>query len=132
MTLTNKNLSKRLRNEWALREVSFQVERGEIFGITCIDAETKSVLFDLISGLTMPDEGQIQIDSIDVTSKSKSRRGIYFQTRENSSKFTGLFKRQNNSDSLDVESIVEGFSDALNRAESVLIIQKSKALPQTF
>ena len=48
------------RNE-ALSDVSFDVERGEFFGITGPNGSGKSTLLKIIAGIYRPDEGSIRI-----------------------------------------------------------------------
>jgi len=47
---------------WALRDVSFQVEQGEVVGIIGSNGAGKSTLLKLLSRITAPTEGRIRID----------------------------------------------------------------------
>lgn len=55
--------STQLRRDefWAIRDVSFQVKRGEILGIIGPNGSGKTTLLRLINGLLMPDMGRITI-----------------------------------------------------------------------
>jgi homopolymeric O-antigen transport system ATP-binding protein len=46
---------------WALSEVSFEVRRGEAFGIVGTNGSGKSTLTQVISGIAMQDKGRIEV-----------------------------------------------------------------------
>jgi lipopolysaccharide transport system ATP-binding protein len=46
---------------WALSDVSFEVHRGEFFGIVGSNGSGKSTLTQLISGIAMQDTGRIEV-----------------------------------------------------------------------
>lgn len=54
--------SKSRRDFWALRDVSFQVSRGETLGIIGANGAGKSTVLKLLSKITLPTSGQITID----------------------------------------------------------------------
>ena len=62
-------LERRSRNQqrpsgefWALRHVSFTVERGETVGIIGRNGSGKSTLLRVIAGIYPPDEGKVSVD----------------------------------------------------------------------
>jgi lipopolysaccharide transport system ATP-binding protein len=46
---------------WALTDVSFEVKRGEFFGIVGANGSGKSTLTQLVSGIAMQDAGKIEV-----------------------------------------------------------------------
>ena len=62
-----RRLSKRFGGLWALRDVSFAVEQGEILGIIGPNGAGKSTLVNLITGYARPTGGQVVIGGKDVT-----------------------------------------------------------------
>lgn len=47
---------------WALRNISFQIKKGEAVGVLGKNGSGKSTLLQLITGVLAPTEGQIQVD----------------------------------------------------------------------
>jgi ABC-type polysaccharide/polyol phosphate transport system ATPase subunit len=50
-----------LEKFWALKDVSFEVPRGEFFGIVGANGSGKSTLTALVSGIAVPDTGRIEV-----------------------------------------------------------------------
>ncbi len=59
-------ISKSFGNVKAVNDLSFNVSRGEIFGIVGPDGAGKSTLLRMISGILVPDSGTISIRGSDV------------------------------------------------------------------
>lgn len=51
----------RLPPEWVFRNVSFEVNKGEIFGVIGLNGEGKSTLLKVIAGVLMPNEGSVRV-----------------------------------------------------------------------
>ena len=60
--VTINNVSHRFGSLWAVRDVSFSVERGELLGLIGPNGAGKSTLFNLIAGALIPTEGEIIFD----------------------------------------------------------------------
>lgn len=59
------NISKSFGKIKALDSVSFQVNRGELFGLIGPDGAGKTTLFRLLTTLLYPDEGKVTVDGYD-------------------------------------------------------------------
>ncbi len=57
-----RNLRRGKRDFWALKDVSFAVERGEALGIIGHNGAGKSTILKLLSGITTPTAGEIEIN----------------------------------------------------------------------
>jgi len=68
-------LSKRFGGLIAVREVSFAVEPGEIFGIIGPNGAGKTTLFNLIAGHYRPTAGTVAFDGQDITGHASDAIG---------------------------------------------------------
>jgi branched-chain amino acid transport system ATP-binding protein len=74
-----RELTKRFGGLTAVSDVSFNVGRGEIFGIIGPNGAGKTTLFNVIAGFHRPTAGKVALESHDITGHSSdeiSRRGI--------------------------------------------------------
>lgn len=57
--------NRRLRSSefWALRNVSFSVAQGEAIGVVGRNGQGKSTLLKLVTGVLLPDEGSVQVNT---------------------------------------------------------------------
>lgn len=57
------NDSSRLRHDefWAVREISFELRRGDVLGLIGVNGSGKSTLLRLLTGIFPPDQGEIAV-----------------------------------------------------------------------
>ncbi len=60
-------LSKRFGDHWALKEIDFDLEEGEIVGLVGPNGAGKTTLFNLITGRHKPSSGRVWFESKDIT-----------------------------------------------------------------
>ena len=68
------NLQKRYGSVEAVKDVSFQIEPGEIFGLLGPNGAGKTTCLRVLSTLTSPDAGQIEVSGISVVDHPKAAR----------------------------------------------------------
>ncbi len=98
------NITKRYGDKTALDDISFEVNRGELFGFIGPDGAGKTSLFRLITSLLIPDGGTLTVDGLDTVKDYTKLRKIlgYMPGRfslyqdltveENLRFFAGIFK----------------------------------------
>lgn len=69
-----RNLTKHYGRVQALRQLSFDVEEGEIFGIIGPDGAGKTTLFRILTTLMLADGGSATVDGLDVVADYKAIR----------------------------------------------------------
>jgi branched-chain amino acid transport system ATP-binding protein len=72
--LTIQNLKRHFGGLWATRDVSLEIQCGEIHALIGPNGAGKTTLIHLISGGLYPDEGKLFFDGRDVTKKSMHER----------------------------------------------------------
>ena len=72
--LVVKNLSRSFGSLVAVRDLSFEVHRGEILGIMGPNGAGKTTVFNLLTGVLKPDTGSIILDGRDITHLSAAKR----------------------------------------------------------
>ncbi len=72
--LSVKNLTKRFGSLAAVSNLSFDVQEGEILGMMGPNGAGKTTVFNLVTGVYKPDEGQILYKDKDVTHSSAPHR----------------------------------------------------------
>ncbi|MBI4549657.1 MAG: sulfate ABC transporter ATP-binding protein [Candidatus Omnitrophica bacterium] len=78
MAIVVKNLTKRFGDFIAVDRVSFDVQQGELVALLGPSGSGKSTILRMISGLTVPDEGEIFLTGEDATMIPIQKRGVGF------------------------------------------------------
>ena len=94
MSLKIEKLSKRYSQTWALKDVSFEANEGEILGIFGITGAGKSTLIRIISGTEQSNVGTIHHNSNEITSLSPVERKFHFPKLTNESFWKKIFKTE--------------------------------------
>ncbi|CAA0079125.1 Lipopolysaccharide export system ATP-binding protein LptB [BD1-7 clade bacterium] len=84
-TLTAKNLAKSYKGRQVVKDVSLQVERGQIVGLLGPNGAGKTTCFYMIVGIVPADHGDILINDSDITHlpvHGRAREGIGYLPQE--------------------------------------------------
>jgi len=75
-----KNISKKL-GDFSLQDINFEVAKGDYFVLLGISGAGKSLLLEMIAGLTQPCSGQIFLEDKEITNEKIQKRpiGLVFQ-----------------------------------------------------
>ena len=128
------HLTHRYGDRVALADVSFEVKKGEIFGLLGPNGGGKSTLFRILSTMMVPTEGRAVIAGFDVAKEpGKVRRtvGVVFQTQS-------LDKALTVEENLRAQGHLHGLSGALlrERMESAMerlgLLDRRKDLVETL
>ena len=65
-----KNISKSFNGKPVLKDVSIELNRGELVCLLGVSGGGKTTLFNVVSGLLSPDNGQVLLDGEDITNQS--------------------------------------------------------------
>ncbi len=62
-----KNLSKRYNSKWALKNINLRLDKGRIYGLIGKNGAGKTTLMRMITGLSFPTEGIINVFGKSIT-----------------------------------------------------------------
>ena len=85
MKLRTENLVKKYGSRTVGREVSVEVEKGEIVGLLGPNGAGKTTTFYMTVGLITPNSGKIFLDDVDITKEpvyKRAKRGIGYLAQE--------------------------------------------------
>lgn len=69
IVLEARNMTRRFGGLYAVDNVSFEVQRGEIFGLIGPNGAGKTTMFNLITGMTPPTHGELFYEGRNITNK---------------------------------------------------------------
>lgn len=90
--LSAKGLEKSYKGRTVVRDISLEINSGEIIGLLGANGAGKTTTFYMVAGLVQPDKGQVFLDDQDMTGLpiyTRARSGISYLAQEKSV-FQGL------------------------------------------
>ena len=83
--IENQGLVKKYGRRIVVDKVSFCVDKGEVVGLLGPNGAGKTTTFNMIVGLVKPDQGKVELNTIDITTKpmyKRARMGITYLPQE--------------------------------------------------
>ncbi|GGK37157.1 MULTISPECIES: ABC transporter ATP-binding protein [Flavobacteriaceae] len=74
MSISVNNISKSFKGKTALKNISFEVKKGELFGLIGPDGAGKTTLFRILTTLLIPNHGEATVVDFDIIKDYKSIR----------------------------------------------------------
>lgn len=71
-----KNVSKRYGNFEAVKNVSIEIQRGEIFGFLGVNGAGKTTTIKMMTGILKPTSGTIKLGGFDILEESQAAKAI--------------------------------------------------------
>ncbi len=75
-SLRVKNISKKYDKVQAISDISFNAEKGELFGLIGPDGAGKTTIFRILTTLILPDNGEVFFENLDIIKDFKKIRQI--------------------------------------------------------
>ena len=94
MSVKVSNITKLFGRQVALKNVSFQIQQGQVVGLLGPNGAGKSTLMKIITGYLTPDEGTAIINGIDVLSPSSDYRRDIGYLPENNPLYTDMYVKE--------------------------------------
>ncbi len=88
-----KNLSKRYKDNMAVKDISFSVNKGEVFGFLGPNGAGKTTTINILLGLLHPDKGKCMIFQRDIREIDKTiykKMGVVFEEKNLYNRLTGF------------------------------------------
>ncbi|MBQ9782811.1 MAG: ABC transporter ATP-binding protein [Clostridia bacterium] len=112
------NLSKNYKNVKALNNVSFNIEKGELFGLLGVNGAGKSTLIKILCGLTKKTSGTVLINDLSIDTSVQQIKEIINVSPQETSVANNLTVQENlkffaniyGSDDLKIAEVIEFFS----------------------
>ena len=83
IVLKTKNLTKQYNKQIAVNNVNIEIKKGDIYGLVGKNGAGKTTLLRMVSGLTIPSNGELEIfheTSLEGLNKARKRTGCIIET----------------------------------------------------
>lgn len=67
--LRAEGITKSFNGQKIIEQISLELKEGELVSLLGVSGGGKTTLFNVIAGLSLPDEGKVFLDDMDITGK---------------------------------------------------------------
>lgn len=94
MSILLKNISKRFGDQWAVNEISFQINSGEVLGFIGPNGAGKSTTMKMITGYLPPTSGEIFVNGLNIREQTMQIKKIIGYLPENNPLYYEMYVRE--------------------------------------
>jgi lipopolysaccharide export system ATP-binding protein len=120
--LVIKNVSKKFKARQVVRNVSFEVESGQVVGLLGPNGAGKTTSFYMVVGLLTPDEGEVDLDGANIgrlPMYKRARNGLSYLPQEPS-----IFRRLTVAENIQVALDAQDLSPAERSERLVALLEE--------
>lgn len=122
MSLKINGLSKRFGDRWVLRDVSFEVQRGQICGLVGPAGSGKSVLLSILAGKTSHNGGSITLNGSEIANTAAKTNVTFLTSSINRPSLASILSLGRSTRISDGENQSKRLDAALRAADSLLLL----------
>jgi len=122
--LSLKNLNKQYENVSAVKNISFEVNKGEIYGFLGPNGAGKTTTIRMIMGIIHPDSGSIELDGENINLNGRKNLGYLPEDR-------GLYQKQKLAETINYFGLLKGLELSTSKMNTNLWLKRFNLLEQS-
>lgn len=122
--LSLKNLNKQYENVSAVKNISFEVNKGEIYGFLGPNGAGKTTTIRMIMGIIHPDSGSIKLDGENINLNGRKNLGYLPEDR-------GLYQKQKLAETINYFGLLKGLELSISKMNTNLWLKRFNLLEQS-
>jgi len=119
-----KNLNKAYENVRAVKNISLEINRGEVYGFLGPNGAGKTTTIRMIMGIIQPDSGSIKLDGKDINLNGRKNLGYLPEDR-------GLYQKQKLAETINYFGLLKGLESTYNRKNTSFWLERFNLLDQS-
>jgi len=122
--LSLKNLNKQYENVSAVKNISFEVNKGDIYGFLGPNGAGKTTTIRMIMGIIHPDSGSIKLDGENINLNGRKNLGYLPEDR-------GLYQKQKLAETINYFGLLKGLELSTSKMNTNLWLKRFNLLEQS-